>query len=60
MSSLYRADGETLGEHALNLTAKAGEFLTDSFRLVYVGSTSVWRSPSGGVEVVTLETETDA
>lgn len=54
---LDREYGVAIAEQALDLVAKCGEQLPDDSVLVYIGSTSVWRTPSGEVVVVTLETE---
>jgi hypothetical protein len=55
---LDRDDGDAIAEHALSLVARAGEHLPDGSTLAFVGSTSVWLLPDGGVQVVTMETDT--
>jgi len=51
--------GKALGEQAIDLANIAAERLPDESELIYIGSTSVWRTPDGEVRVLTIETEFD-
>jgi hypothetical protein len=50
-------DGKALGEHILDLAAKATEYLPDDAELLFVSTQSVWRCEDGRVEVITAESD---